>query len=514
MPISNPKTSFSILAAQTILQNQPQRVLLVGQKTSAGSATSGSLVQDIQNDSSENTLFGENSMLAEMVRNFKSINKASRLDAIPLSDNGSGVAATGSVVFSGTPTDTGSYTVAIGSTANHSYSLSVALTDTPTSLATALAAAINADTKVSVTALASTGTVTLTAVNAGTVGNGIWLQNSGTTPGISIALTALSGGATDPSLTGLFAVIDGLRYQTVGYPSEYDLTVLKNLLDPRWNVNNDILDGVGIIYKSDSFANLKTLGNANNTQNVVILGGKAINRTTYKGNQIFELTYAITAQFAAVRSLRFTQDVNISQYIIGGQSRDQFGSAALASLPYFNMPFALLPLINQGDEFTQEEVDELGTTGVSVLGNNLADTQIITGAIYTTYKTDAGGNPDVTYKYLNYVDTISNAREFMFNNAKSDFRQSRLTEGELIPNRKMHNRSSIAAIVTGYYLTLSGEDYTLVQAGEAAITFFKNNLTVTLDLSLGKVFISMKVPIVTQLREIIAVMQIAFSTNS
>lgn len=515
MSLSNPKTTFTIVPAQTIASNQPQRILMVGQKTSAGSATSGSLVSDIQNDGSENTLFGENSMLAEMVRAFKRVNKICRLDAIPLDDNGSGVAATGSVTFSGTPSATGSFSIAVGSSINHNYTIDVSLTDTPTSLASALAAAINADTKSPVTASAALGVVTLTAVNKGTIGNFIGLQTSGSVAGIVVALTAMGSGATNPSLTGLFDVVAGFRYQTVIYPSEYTISTLTtNFLDQRWNVDNAILDGVGIITATDTFSNLKTLGNANNSQNLVIIGNKVINRDALKGGAILELNYVISSYFGAVRALRFTQDVNISQYVIGGQSRDQFGGPALATLPYFNTPFFFLPIIAQGDQFTQIEEDELGTTGVSILGNNIANNQVIAGQIYTTYKTDAGGNPDVTYKFLNYVDTISNAREFMFNNAKSDFRQSRLTEGDLIPNRKMHNATSIAAVFTGYYQVLSGQDYVLLQAGEDALQYYKENLFVSIDLASGKATLDMKVPIVTQLRQILATLQISFSTNS
>jgi phage tail sheath gpL-like len=515
MSVSNPRTSFSIISANTTVSNEPQRVLLIGQKTSSGSADSGALVQNIGNNSEENALFGANSILADMVRSFKSINKVSRLDAIALSDNGSGVAATGTLAFSGTPTAEGTLVISIGSSVNYRYELPVTTTDTAATLATALAALINADTKVPVTAGVATATVTITAVNKGTIGNSISILVEGSVPGVSVGLTEMASGATNPSLTGLFSVVDGLRYQTVVYQAEYTLSTLTtSFLDPRWNVNNDILDGVGIITKSDSLANLKTLGNANNTQNLIILGNKLISRTALRGGAIVELNYNVSSQFAAVRSLRLTEDANISRYVIGGDALDQFGGAAISSLPYFNTPFFNLPVIAQGDEFTQEEEDELNTAGVSLLGNNITNLTIIASQIVTTYKTNAGGNPDPTYKYLNYVDTISNVREYFFNNAKSDFRQSRLTEGDLIANRKMHNATSIAAVFTGYYASLSGPDYVLVQAGEDSLQFFKQNLDITLDLSTGSVSAVMVVPIVTQLRTIIATIQLAFSTNS
>lgn len=514
MALSNPKISLSITGAPTPVLNQPQKVLLIGQMTSAGSATAGALVQDIGNESEENALFGENSMLAEMVRAFKRINQVSRLDAIPLDDNGSGVAATATITFTATPTATGSLNFYIGSKINHIYTIPVALTDTATTLAGALEAAINADTQAPVTANNVAGVLTLTAVNAGTVGNGIGIAFDGLVAGVSVVTTAMASGATDPSLTGLFDPVASIRYQTVIYPTEYTLTTLTSFLNARFNVYNNILDGVGIITKVDSYANIQTLANAQNTQSLVIIGNQLINRNTLRGGAIFELSYVTSTEFGAVRALRLTQDANISQYVIGGSSRDQFGGAAIASLPYFNSPFYNLPLILPGDEWTQLQVDALLTAGAMVLGNNSANNLIIAGQAVTTYKTDAGGNPDPSYKFLNYVDTMSNIREYMFNNAKADYRQSRLTEGDLIPNRKMANQGSIAASFTGYYQTLAGVDYVLVQSGESALRFFKQNLSVTLDLSLGKVSLSMKTPIVTQLREIIGTVQLSFSTNS
>lgn len=136
------------------------------------------------------------------------------------------------------------------------------------------------------------------------------------------------------------------------------------------------------------------------------------------------------------------------------------------------------------------------------------------GDLVTSYKTDNAGNPDITFGYLNNVDVSSNVREYFFNNLKKEYAQCRLTEGDLLPNRAMANAKSIGAFLDKLYDELSGPDYLLVQRGEAARKFFKDNRSITLTMSEGKVTITMKVPIVTQLREIIATMQIAFSTNS
>jgi hypothetical protein len=166
-----------------------------------------------------------------------------------------------------------------------------------------------------------------------------------------------------------------------------------------------------------------------------------------------------------------------------------------------------------GFGFEATEVEEIKTAGGYVIGNNTALNAIILGEVTTTYKTDNAGNPDISYKYLNYVDTISQAREYMFNNAKKDFAQSRLTEGDVYSGRSMANKGSIETAFIRYFGTLGGEDYVLAQSGEAARKYFKDNLSITLDLKTGDVLASMKLPIVTQFRTLVANIQISFSVN-
>ena len=132
----------------------------------------------------------------------------------------------------------------------------------------------------------------------------------------------------------------------------------------------------------------------------------------------------------------------------------------------------------------------------------------------TTFKTDSGGNPDPTFQFLNYVDTSSNIREYFVNNYRSRFAQTRLTEGAVSRGRDMANSTVIRAFTERLYQDLAGADFVLVQDGEDAFVFFKDNLVITLDLSLGKVTITMLTPIVTQLRVIVATIKIAFSTTA
>ena len=513
--ILRPKVTFNILPAALEISVAPQRILFIGQKTSAGTAISGELISRIQNDNSENTLFGADSMLAGMIRAAKKINQVTQMDAIALSDAMSAVAATGNVTFTGTATANGSIFVTVGSAQNSRYSVDIEVGDTATVIGGKLATLINADAFAPVNAVNTTGSVALTAVNAGLEGNSIGLRFEGVVAGVTVAITAFSGGLTNPTLTNLFDVIEGQRYQTIVWPSTYDLALVRNFLGARFNVTNEVLDGVAVVTRTDTFANLVTLGNSQNSQSLVIAGNRLLNDTDFKGGSMLELNNVVSAQFGALRALRLTQDANISRYVIATRGAlDSFGGPALASLPYFNSPFFDLPIIPIGKGFRKEEIDQLAEAGIFVFGNNVNRTQIILSDVVTTYKTDVAGNPDKSFKFLNYVDTISTVREYMVNNCRARFAQCRLTNGDLIPRRNIANEILIRSFITQLYTNLSQTDFVLTQAGEDALEFFRENLNVSLDLVDGQVTINMITPIVTQLREILGTIQIAFSTQA
>jgi hypothetical protein len=198
---------------------------------------------------------------------------------------------------------------------------------------------------------------------------------------------------------------------------------------------------------------------------------------------------------------------------VSSASKDQFGGVASASLPYFNTVIAELPGISSGRGWTDTEIEQLTAAGGSVMGVNAAGDSGLSGEVVTTYLTDAASNPDATFTFLNYVDTSSNIREYYFNNYKARFAQSRLTEGNLSRGRDVANELSIRAYSEQLYQDLSGDDFVLVQDGEAAFNFYKQNLDVELDLALGKVTVTMFVPLVTQLRTILGTIKIAFATS-
>lgn len=507
MAIQRPKLDLNIFALRGLISNEPIKVLFVGQKISAGSAPAGDLVENIGNSGQEDALFGAGSMLAAMVRAGRAVNENTRFDAIPLDDDGGTTAAAGDITFTGTATEDGTYTVIVGSARNNTFEIAVSDGDTATVVGDALAAAINADTRAPATAVNTLGVVDLTANNGGTVGNQIGLRIVGEVAGLTTALTAFSGGAVDPSLTGVFDPIEGERYQTIVWPyvgvtpTHTDLQVLSDFLDARLNVPNNILDGVGFAAYNTTLALGVVFGNTQNSQSVSLLSDQQITESEFVGPAHIELPYVSVSQLACNEAKRLTTGTNISNIVTAATaSRDGTGGIHTASLPLFNTPFPNIATADIGDEWIDSEVSQLNDAGVSVLGNNKANTNVLSADILTTRKTDDLGNPETVFKYLNQIRTASNVREFLFNNLQSDYAQARLSPGDVIPNHNIVTVEIFEAALDRYYVLLSQEGFALTVAGEEALQFFKANRVVTADFDNQSLDASLVVPIVGQFR--------------
>jgi len=515
--ILQPSVSLSLTSADLDVANAAQKVLLVGQMVAAGTATTGVLETAINNEGIENTLFGQQSQLARMVKAFKEIAPGVQLDVIPL-DDAAGTAATYTITCTGPATESGTIDIIAGSKHFDSSTATVSNGNSATQVGDAVAAAINANPNRMFNAVNATGTVTLTCVHDGTIGNEAVISAvpngaiAGVIGGVATVVADAVPGGTDPTLTSIFDAVGSNRYQGIVWPYAA-VTEPVDFLDGRFNVNNRVLDGVCFTGISDTYSNVNSFGTALNSKSLVVIGDEYVDIANYNGPSNQETPWLVATWFAALRALRLTTDASIGQYLTTSSSRDQFGGTALASLPYFNSTIPQLSTTISGAGFTETEIELLHTAGVTVIGQNATGTNSLIGEVVTTYKTDPAANPDVSWKYLNYVDTMSAVREYFFNNYKARFAQSRLTEGNVLRGRDMVNKSLFEAYTDQLYGDLSGSDYVLCQAGEVALNFFKANRTVDLDLSLGKITVSMLTPIVTQTRVIIGTIQIAFSTQ-
>lgn len=516
--IKFPSVTATLVADEPNVIVESKRTLLIGQMLS-GTATAGVLTPEI-GVNNEDALFGAKSQLASMVRSFRSINEVSIIDVIALDDDGGATASTGTITFTGTITTAGTITVYVGSL-DRVVTIDVAVGDTATEIGVALDAALDLDTKSLITPSNAAGVVTLTANNGGTVANSIGiLVELGDTAGVTVALVAMSGGATDPAMTGLSALIT--ERTDVVMPIEYGTSTFVTLMDDRFNFDNSILDGRVFTSAVDTQSNLSTVGDAENSQSYVIIGDKPVSSTLKEGSAIFNMPYEKAAQFAAVRALRLEDDEVIADYMTTRNPADQIGGTHTSSLPYANTGTSL-SVIPTGEGFTDAEVALLKASGISLLGNNGANNLIISGEILSTYKTNTAGQTDTTYKYLNSVDTATAAREFIFNSLKSDYAQRRLTNGSAVPGLDMATIGGVRASMSDYYLTLTSASYGLLQGGiiesgrnvgKSILSLFKDNLTVVFDLASGTINITSILPLVGQVRSIVVPLSIKFDVNA
>lgn len=523
MTIRVPRLDFQILPATKKVINEEQKVLFVGQMTSAGSAASGALYENIGVDNEQDALFGGNSMLATMIRAFRYYNKVSRIDAIPLDDATTSDKSEGEIVFTGSAEAAGEITITVGGNGSiqqlsHVFKISVLKNDTATQIGEKLKTAVNADSLCPITAVNTSGSVVLTAVNSGTEANSIGLAVAGKVEGIEYALAGMTGGASDPVLTNLFDVIHDIRYQTVVYP-DYVRDTAKAFLDSRFNADKKILDGVGISVIADTASNIITEISGENSQSICVFANKKYDETYYKAPSIFEQNTIIASQIAGIRALRLTTGENITRYISATYgSKDAIGGMHIASLPYFNTVIPALHVEPCGKYFTDAEQDALITAGASILGNNVANTNIILGTTVTTYKTDISGEQDNSFRYLEYVDTVTTCREYLYRNIRQRFLNSRLSDGNARLGYNMATSGVIASYIAGLYNDLANE--ALVKAGRDPVSgadwavYFSENLDVALNLETGVATVTMLLPIVTQLRAIELTMQVSFSANS
>jgi len=515
MSLANPSVTASLRAAGVTVGLAPERLLFVGSKN-GGSAVSGALVQNILNDGAEDALFGEDSPIATAIRRARRRNGATQFDAIALDDAGGATKATGTIAFVGAATEDSEYVVYLGSKKFNSYTIAVTTGDTAADIVDAIVAAVALDDTVLVTAADGGNDVDLEAINGGTFGNTIGLRIDGVIAGLTATITAMSGGATDPTLTGVFDVVGTQRYQGVVWQFDQELDEVVDFLDARFNVTNDVLDGRAFVGVTDTHANLLSLAGALNSNSLTIAGGKLVARADHQGPGVLDVPFVKVAEFAGVRALRRTDDAVLGSLVISRSRDDSFGGPWQNSKPYFNTPFPDLENPDLGDAFEGTEVEQLQAAGVWVIDSNRALTAVIAGEIVTTYKTDAAGNPDPTFTFLNYIDTASAAREYIVNNTRAQYPQFRATGGALIPNKDSANEASVASFVTQMNAALG--DLALTVTGVGTIDgeqvdydkLFRENLSVSLNPTTGRFIVSCKLYIVTQMRDVVYDLAVAF----
>lgn len=495
-----PISEFNLVSSLQKIEASDRIPLILAQGTSAGSFTSGALVTNISSAlGTGKALCGAGSIGHLMIDIFKEQNPLTRLDAIIVSDNGSGVAATGSIAFTASSPAAGTFYVTVGSYTKNRYAITTTTSSTATTIGDALVAAITADNNSPVTASNSTGTVTFAAKNKGTEGNNIGLKVESLPSGVTVTVTAFSSGATDPVLTGVLAKIDASRYDIIA-PVAF-LSTIKTHLEAKFNTRNQVLDGVGLVAKTDTYANTQTaLAPATLASKVITyICNKKVDDSDFKGGALLELDYTIPAYIAALRTLRLKTNASISSFMMSDNNR---GGLFTAGLPYSNMKLNNFTTIPAGKGFTLTEIEGLGDLGGSTLSMDESGIVAVTNKLWmTAYKQATPTANGFTYQTLNKSDCATIAREYIMRNMKNYYAQAGLTAGDL-PNNPLAryaNVNSIRAYIVGLWLDLTQTPYNVLQYSSTLETEFKQNLLVQVDTATGAVSGSMQFNLMGQL---------------
>jgi phage tail sheath gpL-like len=257
-----------------------QRGLIVGQMLAAGTATAGVPVLS-QGPLADLPAFGQGSMVARMIDAWRQNDNFGELWVLPLADDGSGVSATGTVVFTGPSTATGVLSLYIAGILT---STVVTSGMTATQIATAVAASIAANPNLPVTSSPSTGTLTLTARNKGPLGNDIDIRlnyqgtagGEATPAGVGTTITAMASGATAPSLTTPFANCSDMPFDFIAFPytDTTSLNAMQAFLNDtvgRWSWDRQVYGSAFGAYRGTLSA-VTTFGLARNDQHMSITG--------------------------------------------------------------------------------------------------------------------------------------------------------------------------------------------------------------------------------------------------
>ena len=477
--------------------------LIIGQLEN-GDDNAGKLFKNVQlkSESEIDALFGARTDLRHKILSFLKNNRLSRLDVQTLEEDGSAIASTATIEVSGSATADGEIEVSVVSEKLYKRVLTISGGETNEQIATKIKNAFETTvfTRIPVTSSVATDTVTFTSVDKGTVGNFYSIKVKGGASGVSFTVVGFANGANNPVYTSVN--FPAGRYTGVSVPQWLSGSVdnITSVLDARYNSDNAIMDGVAFMAMDDTVSNINTFALGKNSKALVLMGNGNAPAThpdpdaILKGKAICHPTDWAVCEFAGIRARRLTAGAPIADFVTA-TGLDNFGGPELASFPYFNTPMKGVPTTQSDILFINSEIIALETAGYGVIGVNTAETGMLTGSMPTTYKTDDLGNEDATFRFLEFVDTGSVCREYIFNKMKADLAQMRLTEGDIIPGRNIQNKATIKGLFMGYIADLA--DAVLVQAGKSSEIAEKTNIVLSLKDRL--VTITSVLPIVTQI---------------
>jgi len=264
-----------------------KRILVLGQRLSTGTVAAN-VPTLISSYSQAVQSFGQGSMLANMFKVLFDNNSFTEKWCCASDDDGAGTAASGTLTVTGPATAAGTISLYLGGVL---VKVPVANSDTATAIGDSIVTAITANPDLPVTAVNSSGTVTVTYRHKGVVGNyfdmrvnyaGV-LAGEALPTGVGVTVVQLASGATDPTLTTTLAALPEqiFDYWVCPYQGSTPLTALDTEMNSRWNALR-MLEGHVFAAAGGTVSALVTLGTARNNPHMSILdAGKSSPSPSY-----------------------------------------------------------------------------------------------------------------------------------------------------------------------------------------------------------------------------------------
>ena len=369
-----------------------KKLLLVGPKTSGGSATQDTLYRDMSGADQVATLTGSGGPLH--LAALRLFGRKSNLSVdVLVTPTGAGATATGSHSFGGTPTVAYNVKVEIGDV---TINVPWAVGESASTIATRVQTYINAAV-VPATAGGVAPAVSLTAKVAGPWGNDIRARitlesgSGGTINSTSQATYTMAGGTTEPSYDTALAAIIGRKY---------DKIIVHASNAQASTSGSTVLAAVAThidTYKVGKGAALQmaVFGNTSTAVSSATTGANA--RNNERLQQVFAMNgRALPVEWAAWEA---ADSADLEELRNGNPNR--IGTVFSG----FGAPFD-----PAGDKPTAAEVETALAGGVSVIDYNDSGLPYIVAPITEHWK-DSSGNPDKRALYVAQVtgaDTVAN----------------------------------------------------------------------------------------------------------
>lgn len=376
------QVEFSNVRAVTGLPAAVQKILLVGQRLSTGTAPALTPKRITQVEQGA-AYFGRGSILAGMVAAALLANSATEMWAIGIDDNGSGVAATKTITLGGPATAAGTVALMVE---NIAVPVAVASGDTATAIGTAVASAINALADLPCTAASAAGVVTLTFRHKGTAGNDLDVrvnhyEGQALPTGVTAAIAAVTAGTTNPDLTTVWAALGDEAYQQIalGINDATNLSATDTELNSRFGPQRQN-EGHAWAGLAGSFSTCSSFGATRN----------GIHLSLLPTNNSPTPPWKIAAAIAAIAAFYYQID-------------------PAKPLTNIVLPGVIAPRAGQGQRFSDQELSQLLNAGISVW-KVLPSGAVGIKRLVTTYQTNAYGFPDTSWLDVSTPITVAYLR--------------------------------------------------------------------------------------------------------